>query len=89
MSKFRKKPIVVEAWQLPMSDAATRVFGDDPNIIFKRKIIGGVPMVFEAIISTLEGVIMTAAGHDWIIRGVQNELYPCKPDIFEQTYEPE
>lgn len=37
-------------------------------------------------IYTLEGV-MTASPGDWIIRGVQGEYYPCKPDIFEQTYE--
>ena len=37
-------------------------------------------------IETLEGV-MTADVNDWIIKGVKGELYPCKPDIFEQTYE--
>ncbi len=77
---------MVEAWQLPMSDAETRVFNDTPDIILKRKIIGGVPMVFEAIISTLEGV-MVATDNDWIIRGVQDELYPCKAAIFAITYE--
>ncbi|EEG24790.1 hypothetical protein EIKCOROL_00563 [Eikenella corrodens ATCC 23834] len=39
-----------------------------------------------AKINTLEGV-MTASQGDWIIRGIHGELYPCKPDIFEQTYE--
>lgn len=39
------------------------------------------------LIPTLEG-LMLAREHDWIIRGVQGELYPCKPDIFEATYEP-
>jgi hypothetical protein len=38
------------------------------------------------VIPTLEGV-MLARQNDWIIKGVQGELYPCKPDIFEQTYE--
>jgi hypothetical protein len=38
-------------------------------------------------IPTLEGVMLAVEG-DWIIRGVQGELYPCKPDIFDQTYEP-
>lgn len=38
-------------------------------------------------IRTLEGT-MTASEGDWIIRGVKGELYPCKPDIFEATYEP-
>jgi hypothetical protein len=39
------------------------------------------------IIHTLEGA-MTASVGDWIIRGVKGEFYPCKPDIFEATYEP-
>ena len=39
------------------------------------------------LIGTLEGV-RTASAYDWIIRGVQGELYPCKPDIFEATYVP-
>jgi hypothetical protein len=41
----------------------------------------------EMIITTLEGVMKVNVG-DWIIRGVDDEIYPCKPDIFEQTYEP-
>lgn len=81
--KFLKKPVVIEAWQLPVPDADTHGWGDDPNIIFKRV----DRMVVEAIISTLEGT-MTANGRDWIIRGVKGELYPCKPDIFAATYEP-
>jgi hypothetical protein len=39
-------------------------------------------------IPTLEGVVVASPG-DWIIRGVKGEFYPCKPDIFEATYEPE
>ena len=82
MAKYRKKPVVIEAWRLPMSDGASRGFNDDPNIIFKRE--NGA--IVEAIISTLEGT-MTAGNGDWIIRGVKGELYPCKPDIFAATYE--
>ena len=37
-------------------------------------------------INTLEGIMYGSVG-DWIIRGVQGEIYPCKPDIFDQTYE--
>ena len=82
MPFFRKKPVVIEAWLLPMPDGASRVFDGNPNIIFKRE--SGV--IVEAIITTLEGV-MTASSGDWIIRGVKGELYPCKPDIFAATYE--
>jgi hypothetical protein len=80
--QFRKKPVVIEAWQLPMRDADTRVFDGHAGIIFKRE--NG--MIVEAIISTLEGT-MTASAGDWIIKGVKDELYPCKPDIFAATYE--
>lgn len=51
-----------------------------------------VPSIFPDVriglhIPTLEGLMLGTEG-DWIIRGVQGELYPCKPDIFEATYEP-
>ena len=83
MAKYRKKPVIIDAWRLPMSDGASRAFDGDSNIIFKRE--GGA--IVEAIISTLEGT-MTASDGDWIICGVKGELYPCKPDIFAATYEP-
>ena len=83
MPKFRKKPVVIEAWPLPMMDSESSAFSGDPNIIFKRE--RGV--IVEAIITTLEGT-MTANCGDWIIKGVKGELYPCKPDIFAATYEP-
>jgi hypothetical protein len=41
----------------------------------------------EMIVATLEGE-MTARPGDWIIRGIAGELYPCKPEIFEKSYEP-
>lgn len=81
--KYRKKPVEIDAWRLPMSDGASRAFDNDPNIIFKRE--NGC--IVEAIISTLEGT-MTASNGDWIIRGVMGELYPCKPDVFAATYDP-
>lgn len=84
MPKFRKKPVVIDAWRLPMSDGASRDFDGDPNIIFKRE--NGA--IVEAIINTLEGA-MSASNGDWIIRGAKGELYPCKPDIFAATYEAE
>ena len=44
-------------------------------------------MKLPVVITTLEGE-MTASPGDWIIKGVKGEFYPCKPDIFEATYEP-
>jgi hypothetical protein len=78
--KFRKKPVVIDAIQiaegLPVADFFDFI-GD----------IGGVEFDEHAItIETLEGR-MTASPGDWIIKGVQGELYPCKPDIFDATYE--
>lgn len=87
MAKFRKKPVVIEAIQLPFSDADSRAFNNDHGIIFKRELGSKGPMIVEAIISTLEGTMRASAG-DWIIRGVKGELYLCKPDIFAATYEP-
>ena len=59
IKKFRKKPVVIEAYQTDR----------------------------EIDIETLEGTMHASVG-DWIITGVNGEKYPCKPDIFEKTYEP-
>ena len=56
--KFRKKPVVIEAYQTDK----------------------------ELDIPTLEGIMHASIG-DWIITGVHGEQYPCKPDVFEETYE--
>ena len=78
MAQFRKKPIVIEAVQFHDSKAGlAEVVGFVPNIGLQN----GVP-----IIRTLEGDMSVSPG-DWIIKGVQGEFYPCKPDIFEATYE--
>jgi len=81
--KFRKKPVVIEAAQWTgTADSYREVLG----FVGDRAAFNGEknPPTWE--ITTLEGV-MTANQGDWIIRGVKGELYPCKPDIFEATYE--
>ena len=84
MARFRKKPVVIEAKQLPFPDGRDPEWlWASPNIIVKRE----AGWIVEAIISTLEGT-MQANGDDWIIRGIKGELYPCKADIFAATYEP-
>jgi len=80
--QYRKKPVVIEAWQWDGSATSTQ----------RPEWLRGADVVadhFEQVlrISTLEGV-MTATAGDWIIKGVKGELYPCKPDIFAATYEP-
>jgi len=90
--KYRKKPVVIEAWkwtQLEDQEECPSWVGD---ALYLWPEIGGV--VFEpdhtegprACIASLEGVMVVSPG-DWIIKGVKGELYPCKPDIFELTYE--
>lgn len=88
--KYRKKPVVVEAMQFRGPAEAFR--NVDYAVEFdiwilanqgerKCRYVGG-----NMVIPTLEGDHQAAPG-DWIIRGVQGELYPCKPEIFAATYE--
>jgi hypothetical protein len=87
MSRFRKKPVEVEAVRVPLS--AKDVAGWDALIKFLETGAtwsGGNYSGF-VLIETLEGTMQGSAG-DWIIRGVKGEFYPCKPDIFDATYEP-
>jgi hypothetical protein len=85
--KYRKKPVVIEAMQLEW--ATWNEMCDFAGI---GKLSDGKPEgrqdgdMLCLDIPTLEG-LMTARSGDWIIKGVQGEFYPCKPDIFEQTYE--
>lgn len=81
---FRKKPVVVEAMQL-IDD-----LGNHAAVVAWICGHGGdawMPPLDPCIyIRTLEGDMRADLG-DWVIRGVKNEFYPCKPDIFDATYE--
>ena len=92
--KFRKKPVVIEATQWFKAgdhpavencwfdiDGAVRWAPGDP---LETNVYG---CQSRPAIQTLEGWHMVTPG-DWIITGVKGEYYPCKPDIFEATYEP-
>lgn len=91
MAKFRKKPVVIEAVRYNGINAAE--IDEFAGRKLERDIIdtayqaGTAPPIMRLVIPTLEGN-MTASPGDWIIRGVQGEYYPCKPDIFALTYEP-
>lgn len=89
MKKFRKKPVVIEAIQLGEENAGEIVglINGNGAEAFMRGGSGGGSRGGAVFIETLEGRHRADPG-DWIIRGVQGEFYPCKPDIFEQTYEP-
>jgi hypothetical protein len=80
--KFRKKPVVIEAMRLVAGDADY----DEALLHFLEGCPFEIVAEYELVIHTLEGD-MTARPGDWIIHGVQGEFYPCKPDIFDATYE--
>ncbi len=94
MTKFRKKPVVIDAIQLNWSnwDAIC-------DFLSKDAFVGGVYLdeslkvcsdVTERVglhINTLTGQILAVEG-DYIVMGIHGEFYPCKPDIFELTHEP-
>lgn len=83
MARFRKRPIEIEARQL---------VGDEDGVNGQELAewcggrVGGTFREPRITIPTLEGDHLASPG-DWIIRGLQGEFYPCKPDIFEATYE--
>ena len=85
MTKYRKKPVVIEAIQLKdksiieIINWTTDYINIEINTDENDNIIG-------MIIPTLEGA-MKASMNDYIIKGIQGEFYPCKPEIFEATYE--
>lgn len=76
--KYRKKPVVVEAVQWNGNNYKEVIDFAENKIWFDA--LGNI------WIATLEGDMVAKKG-DYIIKGVQGEFYPCKPDIFEETYE--
>lgn len=89
--KFRKKPVVIEAVQWTGSNPDELLGFMLARASLRRSNYkteaGGIMVGGCLIIETLEGE-MRADPLDWIIKGVKGEFYPCKPDIFEATYEP-
>jgi hypothetical protein len=86
MKKYRKKPVVIEAIELNRrhSDMAVEFVGKENIENYNLGEFAEDSCYIE--IKTLEGT-MTASEGDWIIKGIKGEFYPCKPDIFEATYE--
>jgi hypothetical protein len=83
--RYRKRPVEIEAMQYPglreLADARRVFEWLDAHGAEHSHGDGGM------LIHTLEGMMLARPG-DWIIRGVKGEFYPCKPDIFDATYEP-
>lgn len=88
MATFQKKPVVVEAWRVvDLLEFAKNSWDKLPTALRDAYESGDVLFEDDAIsITTLEGT-MLARYDDWIIQGVNTELYPCKPDIFDKVYE--
>lgn len=86
MPKFRKKPVIIEAFELP------EIFNIEARLDFDDWVVkqGGEGLLryvgSDVQIATLEGV-MTGNPGDFIIKGVKGEFYPCKPDIFWTSYQ--
>jgi hypothetical protein len=78
MPLFRKKPVIIEAIQ---HQGDTTQLPYEFGTAITRSNSGG-----SCFIQTLEGEMECRNG-DWLIKGVNGEIYPCKPDIFEKTYE--
>jgi hypothetical protein len=95
MPRYRKKPVVIEAnlYRGPEDQEAIYnwIFYAEPpgdcNYSSPDHTTAAYPNPDSLYITTLEGTMEAQPG-DWIIRGVKGEFYPCKPDIFEATYEP-
>lgn len=96
MALYRKKPVVIEAFQMTRARRASNE--EWPGWLHKawqeqRGAAGSLYPTEEGTgdgtlsIETLEGPHLVS-WNDWIIQGVKGEIYPCKPDIFEATYEP-
>lgn len=91
MKNYRKKPVVIQAIQLTSENIEDveailgyqpkmrRAYKNEVDFLKKKNELG-------LHIKTLEGDMLASIG-DYIIKGVKGEFYPCKPDIFEMTYE--
>jgi hypothetical protein len=86
--QYRKKPVVIEAMRFTNGNAEEVAswcggkWEEEDGIAFAK----GETQLLWLKIPTLEGVMIAGTG-DWVIRGVKGEFYPCKPDIFDATYE--
>lgn len=90
---FRKKPVVIEAiqWDGSIESAQDVIRWSGNRIGYRSESIGNPDESKRSktvwlVVYTIEGN-MQAQPNDWIIKGIKGELYPCKPDIFEATYE--
>lgn len=86
---YRKKPLIVEAWQwwpqLPGAPGVRHIKANRVDLSKTRGILVDRPERY--VVDTQHGEAQVEAG-DWIIKGINGEYYPCKPDVFAELYEP-
>lgn len=87
MPYFRKKPVVIEAMHIGKESLLDVSRWCGGRIQTSTKASDPTDIASWLEIPTLEGIMRANKG-DWVIKGVEGEFYPCKPDIFEITYEP-
>ena len=77
--RYRKKPLVIEAvrWTGYNEDELAEFMGVERVFVTPTRLL---------LVATLEGRVHAGAG-DYVVRGVRGEFYPCKPEVFEKTYE--
>lgn len=95
-NRYRKKPVIIEAFQMTRErrmdnkdwptwlNKAWNMDPQETGAVFRASL--QTPPPDHLMVRTLEGALLISFD-DWIIRGVNGELYPCKPDIFARTYE--
>ena len=87
MAKYRKKPVVIEAIQWDGTEKSALDISEMLEMLARGfKITVHTETYCDFSIATLEGMMRVSEG-DFVIQGVRGECYPCKPDIFEMTYE--
>lgn len=94
MAKYRKKPVIIDAFQYDgdLTGADGKCYVPDWVVeAYNRGVIyygssKGDKLPYELFIDTLEGTHHVSVG-DYVVKGIKGELYPCKPDIFEDIFE--
>ncbi len=87
ITRWRKRPVVIDAVQLTRENIVEVMTWVAPTVKVGRSLDVTIDINKGLTVHTLEGD-MTASFGDWVIKGVQGEFYPCKPDIFAETYAP-
>lgn len=89
---YRKRPVTIEAWQLTKENYNKGIpdfIKENSNVSIEAVVEDNKASVILSVsgsVKTLEGT-MFISENDYIIKGVEGEIYPCKPDIFEKTYD--